>query len=172
VPTVAVTRTYLELKEPGQLRDPGAPPPGAAIVPVRDVAPSYFRWLYATVGGPWHWRDRLGWDDDTIRRHFALDTVFLRVLEAEGAPAGYYELNRIADGAIEVIHIGLVPAYIGRGLGGYLVAEAAREAWALGATRVCLDTCTLDGPAALPNYLRRGFTVYRTEDFEKQLPDR
>ena len=51
-------------------------------------------------------------------------------------------------------YIGLVPECIGRGLGGYLVTEAAAEGWALGASRVILDTCTLDGPAALPNYLK------------------
>lgn len=172
MPPVSVTRTYLELKTPGQLRAPGGVPAGASIVPVRDCSPEYFRWLYSTVGARWHWRDRLRWDDETIKRHFAQDTVFLRVLLVEGAPAGYYELNRLPDGAIEVIHIGLVPEFIGRGLGGFLVAEAARDAWALGATRVCLDTCTLDGPAALPNYLRRGFSVYRTEEYQAQLPDR
>lgn len=172
MPTVAVTRTYLELKAPGQLRQASAPPAGTRVLPVLQSDPSQYRWLYATVGGPWHWRDRLGWDDATITRHFAQDSVFLRVLELEGKPAGYYELNRLPDGSVEVIHIGLVPEYIGRGLGGFLVTEAARDAWALGANRVCLDTCTLDGPAALPNYLRRGFSVYRTEEYQAQLPDR
>jgi GNAT superfamily N-acetyltransferase len=170
VPAVSVTRTYLELKTPGQLRQERQPPAGARVVPVLRCPPSQFRWLYETVGGPWHWRDRLAWDDDTITRHFAQDSVFLRVLEFEGKPAGYYELNRLPDGAIEVIHIGLVPEYIGRGLGGYLVAEAARDAWALGATRVTLNTCTLDGPAALPNYLRRGFTTCGTEEYVVELP--
>jgi GNAT superfamily N-acetyltransferase len=170
VPTVSVTRTYLELKTPAQLREAGPPPETARVVPVSNCPPSQFRWLYATVGGPWHWRDRLGWDDATITRHFAQASVYLRVLEFEGEPAGYYELNRLGDGAIEVIHIGLVPGYIGRGLGGFLVSEAARDAWALGATRVCLNTCTLDGPSALPNYLRRGFTTCGSEEYFVELP--
>lgn len=170
MPTVQVTRTYLELKTPGQLREAAPPPAGARMVPVPRCPPAQFRWLYATVGGPWHWRDRLGWDDARITRHFAQDSVVLRVLEFEGTTAGYYELNRLPDGAIEVIHIGLVPEFIGRGLGGFLVTEAARDAWELGATRVCLNTCTLDGPAALPNYLRRGFTTCGTEDYLAELP--
>lgn len=170
MPPVSVTRTYLELKTPGQLRGPGSVPPGVSVVPVRDCPLSFYRWLYATVGGSWHWRDRLTWDDDALRRHLAQPSVYLRVLYFEGAPAGYYELSRLPDGAIEVIHIGLVPERIGRGLGGYLVAEAARDAWALGATRVCLNTCTLDGPAALPNYLRRGFTTCGTEEYVVELP--
>lgn len=170
MPTVSVTRTYLELKEPGQLREADARPAGASVVPVLECPPPYFRWLYETVGGPWHWRDRLGWDDDTIRGHFAREGVFLRVLQVEGAAAGYYELGRLPDGSIEVIHIGLVPERIGGGLGRFLVAEAARDAWALGATRVCLHTCTLDSPRALPNYLRLGFTRCGTENYTVDLP--
>ena len=33
----------------------------------------------------------------------------------------------------------------------------------LGARRVWLHTCTLDNPAALPNYLKRGFVPVKTE---------
>jgi GNAT superfamily N-acetyltransferase len=170
VPTTSVTRTYLELNTPAQLVGSGPAPFGARIEAVTDCPPAFYRWLYTTVGGPWHWRDRLHWDDDTIRRHVGEPSVLLRVLHVEGTPAGYYELNRHADGAVEVKYIGLVPEYIGRGLGGYLVSAAAAEAWALGARRVILDTCTLDGPAALPNYLKRGFTAYRTEEYEVELP--
>lgn len=170
MPTVSVTRTYLELKAPSELVDAARPPRGARIEPVVDCPPTFFRWLYTTVGGPWHWRDRLGWDETAIRAHLAQPSVLLRVLYVEGAPAGYYELNRHADGSIEIKYIGLVPERIGRGLGGFLVAEAAREAWALGASRVLLDTCTLDGPAALPNYLKRGFVPYRTMEYTVDLP--
>jgi hypothetical protein len=41
-----------------------------------------------------------------------------------------------------------------------------RDAWTLGPKRVWLHTCTLDHPNALPNYLARGFTPYRTETYE------
>ena len=170
MPATAVTRTYLEQRDPTQLRAPGRRPDGARIDPIRECPPSFYRWLYAEVGGPWHWYERREWTDDTIREHLGRPTVFLRVLIFEGAPAGYYELNRQADGSIEVVHIGLLPERIGNGLGGYIVSEAVRDAWALGATRVWLHTCTLDGAAALPNYLRRGFVAYRTEEYELEVP--
>lgn len=169
--TVSVTRTYLEQREPSQLVDGSAAPRGAHIEPVVDCPPSFYRWLYATVGGPWHWRDRLTWDDPTIRAHLTQLSVLLRVLYVAGVPAGYYELYRHADGSIEIKYIGLLPERIGRGLGRYLVAEATREAWALGANRVLLDTCTLDGPTALPNYLKRGFVPYKTAAYTVELPD-
>jgi GNAT superfamily N-acetyltransferase len=170
MPATAVTRTYLEQRDAAQLRAPGHTPEGARIEPIRDCPPSFYRWLYATVGGPWNWYERREWDDARIRAHLQDPAILLRLLIADGAPAGYYELARHAGGDIEIGYIGLVPERIGRNLGGFLVAEAAREAWALGASRVWLHTCTLDGPAALPNYLRRGFVAYRTEDYVVDIP--
>jgi GNAT superfamily N-acetyltransferase len=78
-------------------------------------------------------------------------------------PAGYFELRRQPDGAVEIAYFGLLPEFIGRGLGKFLLSEATRRAWELGATRVWLHTNTLDHAAALPNYLARGFSVVRTE---------
>ena len=45
------------------------------------------------------------------------------------------------------------------------MSEAVREAWAAGPSRVWLHTCTLDHPAALPNYLGRGFRSVREETY-------
>jgi len=166
-----VTRTYLELRSPGQLRAARTHPEGAVIESVERCPPPLFRWLYATVGGPWQWRDRLPWSDATIETHFSDPAVRLRVLKLEGDVAGYYELHATADGAMEIVHFGLVPAFIGRGIGGWFLAEAVRDAWAIGAGRVWLHTCTLDGAAALPNYLARGFTAYKSEEYLAEVPD-
>ena len=81
--------------------------------------------------------------------------------------AGWYELRRVPeDGSVEIAYFGLMPGAIGRGLGKALLGCAVRDAWAMGATRVWLHTCTLDHPHALPNYLARGFRVYKTESYE------
>ena len=170
MPAVLVTRTYLEQQTPAQLVDAARTPRGARIEPVVDCPPAFFRWLYGTVGGPWNWYERSGWDDSRIRGHFQQPAVVLRLLLFGGAPAGFYELIRHPGGDVEIAYIGLVPERIGRGLGGFLVAEAVREGWALGANRVWLHTCSLDGPAALPNYLKRGFVAYKTEEFTVDLP--
>jgi len=63
-------------------------------------------------------------------------------------------------------HFGIVAAEFGRGFGKHLLSTAVRDAWALGPKRVWLHTCTLDHPNALPNYIARGFTPYRTETYE------
>ena len=69
------------------------------------------------------------------------------------------------DGSIEIAYFGLLREFLGRGLGGHLLTQAVQRAWEAGASRVWVHTSTLDHPAALPNYLKRGFKVYKTEDY-------
>jgi len=47
----------------------------------------------------------------------------------------------------------------------------ATFAWAWGAAYVWLHTCTLDAPAALPNYLARGFTPPQPDDLSFGDPE-
>ena len=154
---------------PEELSAAGPPDARAHIAGVEECPPSFFRYLYAAVGGPYHWIDRLPWTDDDIRRYLATPGVSLWVLYSGGAPAGYYELKRHGDGSVEIAYFGLLQEFIGRGLGKYLLTEAAREAWRQGARRVWLHTCTLDGPAALPNYKARGFKAFKEEVYSVDL---
>ncbi len=94
----------------------------------------------------------------------------LHLLTLAAAPAGYFELEAHADASAEIVYFGLLPEFHGRGLGGFLLSEAVREAWATGAPRVWLHTCTLDSPAALPNYLARGFRPFKEERYVAEIP--
>jgi GNAT superfamily N-acetyltransferase len=87
-----------------------------------------------------------------------------------GATAGYFELRQHPDRTVEIMYFGLAPAFIGRGLGGWLLTRAAQEAFALGAPRIVLNTCTLDAPQALPNYLARGFTIVSEDQYLLDVP--
>jgi GNAT superfamily N-acetyltransferase len=160
------TRTYLEMRAPEDL-NPAAPPADLPrIEAVRDCPAAFWRFLYTEVGRPYHWVDRLGWSDDDIRKYLGDPALSLYVMWIAGAPAGYFELRQEAEGAVEIVYFGLLDEFTGRGLGAYMLTEAVKTAWASGASRVWLHTNTLDHPAALPNYLRRGFRVTRTEEYE------
>ena len=87
-----------------------------------------------------------------------------------GDPAGFFELERHPDGSVEIAYFGIARRLHGRRLGAQLLTVAVREAWAMAPTRVWLHTCTLDSPAALPNYLARGFTPFRTETYTVAVP--
>jgi hypothetical protein len=79
---------------------------------------------------------------------------------------GWYELRRVADDdSVEIAYFGLAPGALGQGLGKHLLSYAVLDAWGMKPSRVWLHTCTLDHPAALPNYLARGFAPYRTETY-------
>jgi GNAT superfamily N-acetyltransferase len=170
MPKLEVRRTYLEMTDPRALLPVPSPDPRTTRVePVLGCPPSFLRYLYAEVGRRYHWADRLRWSDDELRARVANPDVSVHLLSVAGAPAGYFELERHADDSVEIAYLGLLPEFLGRGLGKHLVSEAARTAWALEPRRVWLHTCTLDDAAALPNYLARGFRAYRTESYETDV---
>lgn len=161
-----VRRTHLVLRDPGDLRPARPPALDGVHLARRDAcAPEEYLALYRLVGERWHWKDRLRWPRERLAAWLAREDVGVWVLELAGEPAGYFELHRHASGPVEIMYFGLAERAIGRGLGGWLLERAAGEAWAMGARRVLLNTCTLDGPAALPNYRARGFVPYRTEEY-------
>jgi GNAT superfamily N-acetyltransferase len=167
-----VTRTYLEMTSPSDLVVAKTEQPGVRTERVRGCPPSFFRYLYAEVGRKYHWVDRLPWTEEQVQARIADPAVSLHVLYVDGSPAGYFELERHGDRSCEVAYFGLLPEFLGRGLGKHLLTVAAETAWAGGAQRVWLHTCTLDDPAALPNYVARGFRPFKTEVYwiENEAP--
>ena len=165
MPAVLVTRTYLELRDPGRLLPVELSDPDAHVERVAACPAAFFRFLYTAVGAQHHWVDRLSRTDDEIRAYLARPDISFWVMYRQGAPAGYFELRRDTD-AVEIVYFGLLPEFVGRGLGKALLTVAVRRAFELGAARVWLHTCTLDHPAALPNYLARGFRPFKTETYE------
>src|SRR5690348_16258660 len=103
-----VTRTYLELADPGRFVPAFREVPGFRVARVEEPGPALYRRLYRTVGEAYHWRDRWDWTDDQIRTHLADPAITLYVAEVNGALAGWYELKRISsDDSVEVAYFGL-----------------------------------------------------------------
>ena len=165
---VEVIRTYLALDDPARLRRSSHTAPA----PPRRVDPcpvALYRRLYKEVGEQWYWHDRLEWSDEQLAAHLSSPNVGVWVVEDGDDLIGYYELQRHADGGVEIAYFGLKPAHIGRGIGGWMLTRAVDDAWRMGAKRVWLHTCTLDSERALPNYLSRGFVPFKTERLEVDL---
>ena len=162
---IEVTRTYLEMRSPAELRPARSQDPSIKIEPQRECSVDLFRFLYREVGRNYFWIDRLPWSDEQISAYLEQPEVSLWLMTYDDDIAGYFELKKDADGSTEVAYFGLMPQFIGRGLGKHLLTSAVEQAWADGAKRVWLHTCTDDDPAALPNYLRRGFQPFRTETY-------
>lgn len=165
MPRVEVTRTYLELTALEELRPFALEAPDLTLERVADREPALYRHLYLAVGGPYDWVDRAAWSDQEILAHLSQACVSVWVLSRGPAPVGYFELAAGPAPAVEIAYFGLFPDQFGRGLGKHLLTLAVERAFALGARRVWLHTCTLDHPAALPNYLARGFRPFRRETY-------
>jgi GNAT superfamily N-acetyltransferase len=159
-------RTYLEMTDPSQLTGESAPPAGATLVREAACPPALWRRLYAEVGRDYHWVDRLAWTDEEIRRYLNDPAVELWILREGTEVAGYFELRRDSEGGVEIAYFGLLPAFVGRGLGRYLLTAAIARAWSLGPSRVWVHTSSLDHTSALPNYLARGFSVWKQETYD------
>jgi GNAT superfamily N-acetyltransferase len=168
---VSVTTWSLEMSDPRQLRP--APPPDGEVELRRACGPSpeLGRFLYTAAGGNWYWIDRLRWSFDDWLERLSNPRIETWVLYVQGTPAGYFELDGSAGDDVEIAYLGILPAFIGQRLGGWLLTEAIRRCWTMAAHRVWVHTCTLDAPGALANYQARGMRVFKEETSMTEIPD-
>jgi GNAT superfamily N-acetyltransferase len=160
---VTITITYLEMRSPDELRPKPCADERFWIGEATVKQWQFNRFLYLAVGSPWLWTDKANWSDSQWREYAESDRLRTFGAYYEGAPAGYYELHRSDEQAVEISYFGLLPAFVGRGLGGALLSSALEQAWRMNPHRVWVHTCTLDHPAALANYQARGMKIYQTE---------
>lgn len=154
--------TYLEMRRrPNRLIR--HLPRGLTIVQTHSPTVSFYRYLYNTVGAPWLWHERRRLDDNTLLAIIHDAKVEVYVLYVHGVPAGYIELDRRIADEVEVAYFGLIPEFIGRGLGRYLLDWALNEAWREHPRRVWVHSCNYDHPKAIAVYQRAGFVPYKQE---------
>ena len=157
-----VKTTYLEmLVHPERV----VPPPREGLVVLHAKQPpvAYYRFLYDAVGRDYDWTSRKQLSDAELAALLNDPRLEVHVLMADGVPAGFAELDRRTEGEIELVQFGLTREFIGQGLGRYFLQWAIDRAWGYNPRRLWLRTCTEDHPAALPNYLKAGFAVYKEE---------
>jgi GNAT superfamily N-acetyltransferase len=153
--------THLEMLEPQAYSQ--APRAGVIVLHARTPTISYYRYLYDTVGERWLWWERRKMSDRELASIVQDPRVEVHVLFFEGVPAGYAELDRRRGNDIEVAYFGLIPDFIGKGLGRAFLCWAVTKAWSHGPDRVWVHTCDLDHPSALPLYKKVGFVPFKEE---------
>jgi GNAT superfamily N-acetyltransferase len=159
---------HLEMTSRDQLRPGSITPAGIRFRRVEEDRAAVAMACYHLVGAAWSWVDRRDWDEAQWQSLLDEEAGELWVAREGEQVAGYAQLARRGD-EVAIHYFGLAPGFIGRGIGGWMLTRTIERAWAMGATRVVLNTCTLDGPAALPNYLARGFTVVREEHRPREV---
>jgi GNAT superfamily N-acetyltransferase len=159
-----IVKTFMEMRErPAPAPAPASP--DALLLRAPTPEPAFYRWLFGAVGEPWLWWTRALMTDGQLREVIHDPRVEIHVLYVEGQPAGFMELDRRTEGEVELAFCGLIPRFIGRRFGEFLVRSAVAYAWAPpNASRLWLHTCTLDHPRAVEFYRRHGFVAYRTQE--------
>lgn len=155
-----VTVTFLE--QDTRERMPRIPRPAqpGAILRAEGMPPSFYRYLFDAVGGPHKWVSRRYLSDSELAAIIHDDKAQIFVLYRDGWPAGFAELNTGHALGTEIKFFGLLPEAQGLGLGRWFFHEVAQLAWDGGASKLVIETCTLDNPHALRIYQRMGFSVY------------
>ena len=164
MPQEPLITTYLEMRSENQLR----PKRADSQFHVRENREQNWRFnrdLYLRVGEQWDWIDKRLWTDDQWKQYATAPELRTFAGYYGDALAGYYELRRDGEGGIEIAYFGLLPEWIGRGLGSALLTSAIEAAWRVepNPSRVWVHTCNRDHPQALANYQSRGMVVYKVE---------
>ena len=140
------TVTYLEMRARPVGPRIHAPLAKLALMRAEECTVSFYRYLYETVGTPWLWFERRLLDDAALAAEIGKATTEIFVLYVGGVPAGYFELDTAAERETKLSYFGLLPEFIGRRLGAFLLQAAIDRAWSRPIERFWVHTCTFDHP--------------------------
>lgn len=162
--TIETVITHLEMTRPPSHYAPAPAGIKLAFMRAEACTVSFYRYLYAAVGEKWFWWERRAMDDDALAEIIQDERIEIFVLYAGGVPAGYAEIDRRQAPTVDLAYFGVIPEFIGRGLGPYMLGWAIDAAWAgEDVERLTVNTCNLDHPKAVGVYQRAGFTPVRQE---------
>ena len=162
--TEKIYRSYLEIRSLGELKEVKKPSEKYLIELADPKDFQLNKFFYKNIGKNCQWIDRLVWTDLNWIDYISSDQLFTYILKDKNEIAGYFELlfNKQSKEA-EIAYFGILEEYYGKKLGGYLLSEAIKCSFNMGAGRVCVHTCTLDHKNALTNYLARGMNYLKSE---------
>ena len=161
---VACTITYLEMNAAPDLPPLQAPIQAPfdrlALMRAEHPSVSFYRYLYDAVGRAWLWTDRKLLSDSDVAAIIGDDEVEIYLPYVAGVPAGFAELDLRNAPDIHLAYFGLMPEFIGHGLGSYLLNWVIRRAWERAPKCMTVTTNNFDHPRALRLYQRMGFVAY------------
>jgi len=156
---IAAVVTSLEMRAPPAGSPPPAPP-GVSLAHLRDPDPDRYLALFHAIGTPWLWFSRLKLPRDALVAILRDPAVEVWTVRRGDREIGLVELDFRPLPDVELAFFGLVPEWTGRGLGRWMMGHAIGRAFAGGAKRFWVHTCTLDHPGALAFYMRAGFVPF------------
>ena len=147
---------------------PAAPVPGLALEPIDRGSP-LIPGILARIGAAYAWKSASRTEGEWAAWFAEHPGRMFWLLSLDGEPAGMVTCDLHPGGETEIVTFGLLPEFVGKGLGGFALTLGVQQAWALApaVNRVWLHTSTLDHAYALSNYHRRGFRTFKTQQGER-----
>jgi len=159
-----ILRKYLEITSLNNLNEVLKPSENYNL---QFIHPNDFqlnKFFYKQIGENHHWVDRLIWTENKWIEYVSNKSLYTFILKDREDLAGYFELIfHKNENESEIVYFGILKEYFGKKLGGFLISEAIKKSFSMGAKRVWLHTSSLDHENALKNYLSRGMTIFKSE---------
>ena len=162
--SIKVERNYLDIISLKNLSETDKPSNNFNVTLVNPPDFQLNKFFYKQIGKKHRWVDRLIWNENQWIRYINNSNVKTYILQDGNNLAGYFE--QIFDKKkleYEIAYFGILQDYVGKRLGGYLLSEAIKKSFLMGANRVWVHTCSLDHKHALKNYLSRGMKIFKSE---------
>ena len=159
-----IYRKYLEIKSPDDFKEVIKPSENYSVKLVNPKDFQLNKFFYKNIGKKHKWVDRLVWTDQDWIDYVSKKKLSTYILKEKEELVGYFELIFYQDiRELEIAYLGILEEYVGKKLGGYLLSEAIKKSFSLGALRTWACTSSLDHKNALKNYLSRGMKVFKSE---------
>ena len=159
-----IKRNYLEINSIQNLSEVFKPSNNLNIKLIEKPNFQLNKFFYKEIGKKHRWIDRLSWTEKNWIKYVTSPDVKTYVLKEDLNLAGYFEhIFHNEKNDCEIAYFGVLEEFIGKKYGGYLLSEAIKESFNLGAKRIWVHTCSLDHKHALGNYKSRGMKIFKSE---------
>lgn len=158
--------TFLEMHEPKAFPAPLANT-HFELLP-KPISVNEYRKYYYGVGEKYYWLDRMVMPDEELLEKINAPNVDIFIFKVNNQIAGYIEFAR-EEKYVEILYFGLLPGFIGKGMGKYFLQWVIAKAWSYQPKWIQLNTCTLDHPNALSTYKKAGFTEVKKEIHQRRV---
>ena len=147
------------------------------LIPPKSTNIDVFQWkkpsvndylsIYKMVGNEWGWSGRLIVPEDELEKLLSSDSTEIYNCYQKGHLIGFFEIDRSEKCQAEIVYLGLLPEFIGKGFGKDFLSCAIYVASNQNKNKVWLHTCEYDHGNALSAYLGAGFVINK-QTFEEE----
>jgi len=164
-----IDRYYLEILSSDYLKAKSKPTEDLVIELIDPINFELNKFFYKQVGKKYQWVDRLVWENKDWINYTSNNNLKTYVLKKKDDLVGYFELIfNSKKNECEIAYFGILEDYFNKGFGGYMLSEAIKNSFKLGAKRAWVHTCSLDHPHAINNYKSRGMKIFKSEILKRK----